>query len=269
LHIITDVAKSRLRIGLALAGLAVTLAGAPLALQASFQGTVWVGAICLLLVGIAGILARREQGNWPVPDSPSADVQGPPSPPTPPPDLIHASDGEHMIFFLSYSRSLLEDSGLVEKFVSDLQLELRMQHHKSAKCGYRDLQDIPFGEEFPKEVCEVLDSCTAVVALLSPDFRNRPWCRMECQFVMGRQARVLPVYWSGGLAAVIPDWLQKQHYDSHEFSSAYREKGLRRLCQDACPDYRKCIRLLADVLDALDKKPRYAYVVRPSLESPK
>jgi hypothetical protein len=267
LHIITDVSNFPERLGVALVGVGVALSGAALAFRASFEGTILLGAIATLAVGAAGPLLVKSSSREKAPADQASAPQSSSRPSNP--NLVETNVPEHKIFFLSYSRSLLVDKKLVDEFMADLQRELQAQHHRMPDSGYRDLRDIEIGSEFQQEIADVLDSCTAVVALLSPEFTTSVWCRKECEFARGRKARVLPLYWSGrNMEAVIPAWLRDLQYDTVGFGPEYHKQGLRRLCQDSDQDYRNCIRTVAARLDQLDSRPRYSYRVRPSLWTP-
>ena len=84
--------------------------------------------------------------------------------------------------FISYSR---RDMAISDALVMDLEnadIEVLI-----------DRRDLPFGEQWQRELTDFINSSDTVVWLVSPDSLKSTWCRWELDRVMQENKRLVPV----------------------------------------------------------------------------
>lgn len=111
---------------------------------------------------------------------------------------VHA--GEPLRVFISYSR---RDSALADALVVDLE-------HAQFDVTI-DRRDLPYGEEWQKELGDFIRQADIVVWLVSPDSTSSKWCNWELGEVARLNKRLVPIRIRDVAPELLPEHLGRIH----------------------------------------------------------
>ena len=101
--------------------------------------------------------------------------------------------------FLSYAHFDNYD-GRVSKFREELEKRLSQGLGREFTI-FQDTTGLAVGSLWEQEIAKALDSSVVLIALITPSFFNREWCRREVETFLslkpqqGRPAIIIPIYW--------------------------------------------------------------------------
>lgn len=175
------------------------------------------------------------------------------------------------LFFFSYARNDQADGTYLDKFYTDLVVEVRLRAglKTNAEAGFRDTHDIELGEPWPDELLEALGSTKVMVCLYTPSYFQSVHCGKEWTLFDERvrawaakqgHARppplILPVLWRPDPP---PEHLSYANWRHPGLSANYEQKGLHFLTKRAAPEqqdeYRDAIELIARLI--VDRAKQY------------
>ncbi len=98
-----------------------------------------------------------------------------------------SSEGRKVEFFICYSSKDKELAGKIrDLLVNRKGVDVFLAHH-----------DISISKEWRDEIHRHLESCTVLLALLTPNFENSVWANQEAGFALGKRKKVIPLIVEG------------------------------------------------------------------------
>lgn len=144
-----------------------------------------------------------------------------------------------MKVFVSYARNDLV-GGELERFLEELETDLRSSLGEKAEVLFRDLNNLRLGDDWKPGLEEALKTSSILLAICSPSFFKSVPCGKEFAIFLNRLAKarsaypridyraIFPVIWTPPLEE-IPANVKRFQFDHADLPKNYAENGLRPL----------------------------------------
>jgi FxsC-like protein len=175
-------------------------------------------------------------------------------------DFGSASGSTGLVFFLSYARLDGENNPYFEQFKKELYGELIANGipNPRERC-FLDGDTIQLGDNWSDAIENALRSCNSFVALLSPNYIQRPACGLEWRAFTSRLSseqppELLPIQWNI-FDGTIPEEIGRHQFKHSALGQLYSEKGLRHLFRlDEVREYKTAVSALAKRIADAEKR---------------